>query len=156
MNNRDHDTCDEAHAKGLTGGPRRPTDTDTKVGDRVRLRRTMLGMRQSDLARRCNVSPQQIHKYEIGASRLTTSRLVQMSDALEVPVGWFFDEPEKDGPFTDELINILRDHANLEALMTMHNITHPGLKLKVLKVLKLLAGGDTSIDEAAQETRRTA
>ena len=44
------------------------------------------------------VTNQQIHKYEKGANRLATSRLLQLSKILDVPVSFFYDglEQEKD------------------------------------------------------------
>ena len=34
---------------------------------------------------------QQIQKYECGANRISAARLWQLSEALEVPVGYFYD-----------------------------------------------------------------
>ncbi|HZZ34863.1 MAG TPA: helix-turn-helix transcriptional regulator, partial [Caulobacteraceae bacterium] len=34
---------------------------------------------------------QQIQKYECGANRISAARLWQLAEALEVPVGYFFD-----------------------------------------------------------------
>ena len=64
--------------------PRKVSDIDKKVGERVRVRREMLGLSQADLGRRCNISPQQIHKYETGESGMRASRIVQFSAALGV------------------------------------------------------------------------
>ena len=50
----------------------------------------MLGMTQLELAQAVGIASQQIQKYEIGANRLSVSRLVEIASALHVPVGWFF------------------------------------------------------------------
>jgi transcriptional regulator with XRE-family HTH domain len=39
----------------------------------------------------CGVRFQQIQKYECGANRISAARLWQLSEALEVPVGYFYD-----------------------------------------------------------------
>lgn len=64
---------------------------DTLVGERLRLRRRILRISQEQLGAEIGVSPQQIHKYETGQSRLSTTRLLEISVTLEVPVAWFFD-----------------------------------------------------------------
>jgi transcriptional regulator with XRE-family HTH domain len=63
---------------------------DTYIAQRLQLRRVMLGMTQSDLAKRCGVSFQQIQKYETAGNRIPASRLFDLSQALETSVAFFF------------------------------------------------------------------
>ncbi|MEM6534461.1 MAG: helix-turn-helix transcriptional regulator [Pseudomonadota bacterium] len=65
--------------------------TDLHVGKRLRRRRRLLGMTQQDLAVMVGVRFQQIQKYECGANRITSSRLYDLSKALNVSVQYFFD-----------------------------------------------------------------
>ena len=113
--------------------------TDTEVGERLRLRRVMLGLTQLELAKRCSISPQQIHKYEIGASRLTTTRLLQMSAALEVKVGWFFGEDDSTSIMPNDFFELLADHNNLEILMAAASIKNPKRKARLVRVALLFA-----------------
>jgi transcriptional regulator with XRE-family HTH domain len=64
---------------------------DVHLGKRLRRRRRLLGLTQQQLAGACGVRFQQIQKYECGANRISAARLWQLSEALEVPVGYFFD-----------------------------------------------------------------
>ena len=48
-------------------------------------------MTQSDLGRAIGVASQQIQKYEIGANRVSASRLWQISEKLGVPISFFFE-----------------------------------------------------------------
>lgn len=64
---------------------------DVHVGKRVRHRRWMVGMTQQQLAERVGIKFQQIQKYETGMNRISASRLWDISEALDVPVGFFFD-----------------------------------------------------------------
>jgi transcriptional regulator with XRE-family HTH domain len=64
---------------------------DIHLGKRLRRRRRLLGLTQQQLAGACGVRFQQIQKYECGANRISASRLWQLSEALEVPVGYFYD-----------------------------------------------------------------
>jgi transcriptional regulator with XRE-family HTH domain len=60
----------------------------------------MLGMSQSDLAKRCGLSFQQIQKYETAGNRIPAARLFDLSQALETPVSFFFSGLP--GNLTDE------------------------------------------------------
>ena len=46
---------------------------------------------QPQLAERVGIKFQQIQKYETGANRISASRLWDISDALDVPVSFFFE-----------------------------------------------------------------
>ena len=66
-------------------------DIDLHLGKRLRRRRRLLGLTQQQLAMAVGVRFQQIQKYECGANRISAARLWQLSEALEVPVSYFFD-----------------------------------------------------------------
>lgn len=57
---------------------------DQAVGNNVKNARRAAGYSQTKLGRACNVSFQQIQKYETGANRIAASRLVQIAMALDV------------------------------------------------------------------------
>jgi transcriptional regulator with XRE-family HTH domain len=64
---------------------------DQHVGERIRLRRTELGLTQEQLADALDVSYQQIQKYETGANRISAGGLFEMARKLLVDVSYFFD-----------------------------------------------------------------
>ena len=64
---------------------------DRKLGQRVRSRRLEIGMSQERLAELLGVTFQQVQKYEKGVNRIAASRLFDISAALDVPVGRFFE-----------------------------------------------------------------
>lgn len=64
---------------------------DMHVGRRVRYRRWVVGMSQQALAAELGVTFQQIQKYEIGANRISASRLWAIARLLGVPVEFFFE-----------------------------------------------------------------
>ncbi|MCG9917435.1 MAG: helix-turn-helix transcriptional regulator [Phenylobacterium sp.] len=66
-------------------------EIDVHLGKRLRRRRRLLGLTQQQLAGACGVRFQQIQKYECGANRISAARLWQLSEALEVPVAYFYD-----------------------------------------------------------------
>lgn len=64
---------------------------DVHVGKRIRHRRWMIGMTQQQLAEHVGIKFQQIQKYETGMNRVSASRLWDISEALSVPVSFFFE-----------------------------------------------------------------
>ena len=71
--------------------PKEPNPTDKHVGGRIRMRRIMLGMSQTDLGNAVAVTFQQVQKYEKGTNRVSASRMQQFAKILDVPVSFFFD-----------------------------------------------------------------
>jgi transcriptional regulator with XRE-family HTH domain len=64
---------------------------DKEVGARLKARRQILGMTQTDLGKAIGVTFQQVQKYEKGADRVSSGRLQQIANALKVPVTLLFD-----------------------------------------------------------------
>ena len=65
---------------------------DVHVGARLRRRRTLLGMNQTELGDAVGVAFQQVQKYERGMNRISASRLFDLSRVLDVPIQYFFDD----------------------------------------------------------------
>ena len=70
---------------------RRADSRDAEVGRRVRSRRLECRLSQTELADRIGVTFQQVQKYEKGVNRIGAGRLQRISEALEVPITFFFD-----------------------------------------------------------------
>jgi transcriptional regulator with XRE-family HTH domain len=69
---------------------RRADLRDAEVGRRVRARRLECRLSQTELADRIGVTFQQVQKYEKGVNRIGAGRLQRISEALEVPISFFF------------------------------------------------------------------
>src|SRR5688572_20749849 len=70
---------------------RRADSRDAEVGRRVRSRRLECLLSQTELADKVGVTFQQVQKYEKGVNRIGAGRLQRISEALEVPITFFFD-----------------------------------------------------------------
>ncbi len=82
-----------AKAKSRRGrGTGKPSPVDVHAGARLRQRRTLLGMTQTNLGDAIGLSFQQMQKYERGTNRISASRLFYLSGVLDVPVEYFFDD----------------------------------------------------------------
>jgi transcriptional regulator with XRE-family HTH domain len=75
-----------------------PDPIDKHVGSRVRMRRMMMEMSQEKLGDAIGLTFQQVQKYEKGTNRIGASRLQQISQALQVPVAFFFEGAPTPGP----------------------------------------------------------
>ena len=62
------------------------------LGCRLKLRRLALGLTQTKVAKAINVTFQQIQKYEKGTNGVSSSRLMQLSQFLKVPITYFYEE----------------------------------------------------------------
>ena len=67
-------------------------DVDLYIGNKIRIRRKMLGLSQKDLADAVKVTFQQIQKYEKGVNKVVLSRLFEIAKVLDVHYSYFFDE----------------------------------------------------------------
>lgn len=72
-----------------------PNPIDVHVGNRIRLRRTLLGMSQEKLAALLGLTFQQVQKYERGMNRVGASRLWDIGKVLEVPISFFYEDMDK-------------------------------------------------------------
>lgn len=62
-----------------------------EIGLRLAQRRRDLDLSLADVAARCGVSLQQIHKYERAQSTVSAPMLYRLAECLEVPVSYFFN-----------------------------------------------------------------
>ena len=68
-----------------------PHQVDRWVGRRVCEQRIRLGYSQSDLGNALGVSFQQVQKYEMGANRISASKLFEIAQFFKSDIAYFFD-----------------------------------------------------------------
>lgn len=83
--------------RGRRGSPE-SWSVDAHVGQRVRMRRTLLGMSQERLGEAIGLTFQQVQKYERGSNRISAGTLFRLGQVLEVPVSFFFDDYDDGQP----------------------------------------------------------
>src|SRR5580698_9629711 len=64
---------------------------DVQVGNRVRIRRMLIGMSQERLGDLLGLTFQQVQKYEKGVNRIGAGRLFEVSRILNVPIDFFYE-----------------------------------------------------------------
>lgn len=133
--------------------PRNPVDVH--VGNRLKLRRTMIGMSQDKLGQTVGLTFQQIQKYEKGANRIGASRLYQFATILDVPPAWFFEGLEGQ-PVEARNGNLLAaatpdiaplaafSREDIELLRAFQAVTNPLLRRRVADLVRAMAEGEAA------------
>ncbi|MCB1476397.1 MAG: helix-turn-helix transcriptional regulator [Rhodobiaceae bacterium] len=76
---------------------RSATRIDEYVGNRMRMRRILVGMSQEKLGEQLGLTFQQIQKYERATNRISASRLFDIARILEVPIAYFYEGLDEAG-----------------------------------------------------------
>jgi transcriptional regulator with XRE-family HTH domain len=125
-----------------------PNPTDRHVGKRVRMRRKMLSMSQTNLGTALGLTFQQVQKYEKGTNRIGAGRLQQMAHVLQVPVSFFFEDPlkpsrgsiarQKHSPvYVDDFLSTTDGLALTKAFM---RIRDPRVRRGIVKLVEEIVG----------------
>ncbi len=142
---------------GGLGGEReqaasRPNPIDVHVGQQIKQRRSALGISQEQLATALGISFQQVQKYERGLNRVGASRLHDLTRALDVPIGYFFEDApgsamssrgglrEEQQPLEDD---ILGRRETLELVRAFTRITDIAVRHQVLELVRSLGSDPT-------------
>lgn len=127
---------DERHANGV----------DKRIGQRVKQRRLELGMSQERLAELLGVTFQQIQKYEKGVNRVAASRLFELSSALGVALGYFFEgltagapQPGLAEEAQDFVYDMLATPEGQQLLQIFGSIRSPKVRRRVVELVRALA-----------------
>ena len=79
-----------------------PDPVDLHVGNRIKLRRTLLKISQEKLANDVGVTFQQVQKYENGLNRVSASRLFDISRCLKCEVSFFFQDIDEQSRYSSK------------------------------------------------------
>ena len=112
-----------------------PEPVDVHVGGRVRLRRTLLGMSQTQIAEALDLTFQQVQKYEKGVNRISASRLYHLSLIFGVPVESFFEEIEEEGSSSDD---VMLTRETMELVRAYYRIRDPKVKKALHAMIKAM------------------
>ena len=123
---------------------------DKHVGQRVRARRTKLGLSQTAVGEGLGITFQQLQKNEWGINRIGASRLYLLSRILDVPISYFFEDlPDNVRQEMNAAINpddsgmpLLDDQEILKMVRTYYKIADPKLRSALLGLCKYLGRGE--------------
>lgn len=120
---------------------------DGQVGNRVRLRRMLIGMSQERLGELLGLTFQQVQKYEKGVNRIGAGRLFEVSRILGVPIDYFYEGVEQNlaGGFSENeassppVIEFVSSGEGLQLSLAFMKIKDPKLRKRVLELVKQMA-----------------
>ena len=128
---------------------KKPNPIDIHVGSRIRLRRTMLGMSQEKLGESLGITFQQIQKYEKGTNRVGASRLQNISNILNVPVAFFFEDAPgemnhgadgmAEAASSNYVVDFLSSAEGLQLNRAFVKIADPKVRRRIVDLVKVLA-----------------
>ncbi len=143
---------------------KKPNPIDIHVGSRVRLRRMLLSMSQEKLGDQMGLTFQQIQKYEKGTNRIGASRLYHISQILDVPVQFFFDDAPlaanqgADGMSEPKMENFLYEFIStrdgLELIRAFVSIADPKVRKRVVDLVRTLSDEDEATREDNKASRK--
>ena len=120
--------------------------TNSHVGQRLRLRRTGLGMTQEAVARGIGVTAQQVQKYEKGMNVMNVNRLYEFAQLLHVPVSYFFEGLKGDAvaePLEETELDAsgkpVSDRESVEIVKSFRRIKDHALRKRLADLLRTLS-----------------
>ena len=121
---------------------------DAQVGNRVRLRRMLVGMSQERLGELLGLTFQQVQKYEKGVNRIGAGRLFEVSRILGVTIEYFYEGVNSqlaggagftEGASSPPVMEFVSSGEGLQLSLAFMKIKDPKLRKRVLELVKQMA-----------------
>jgi len=115
---------------------------DAQVGNRVRIRRMLIGMSQEKLGDLLGLTFQQVQKYEKGVNRIGAGRLFEIARILGVPIDFFYDgvaSAESASAAAPPVMEFVSSGEGLQLSLAFMKIRDPKVRKRVLDLVKSLA-----------------
>jgi transcriptional regulator with XRE-family HTH domain len=116
---------------------------DAQVGNRVRIRRMLIGMSQEKLGDLLGLTFQQVQKYEKGVNRIGAGRLFEIARILGVPIDFFYDgvasSAETLASAAPPVMEFVSSGEGLQLSLAFMKIKDPKVRKRVLDLVKSLA-----------------
>ena len=117
---------------------------DIQVGNRVRIRRMLIGMSQERLGDLLGLTFQQVQKYEKGVNRIGAGRLFEVSRILNVPVDFFYEGVNDAAQGANEIdgapvMDFVSSGEGLQLSLAFMKIKDAKVRKRVLDLVKSLA-----------------
>ena len=116
---------------------------DAQVGNRVRIRRMLIGMSQEKLGDHLGLTFQQVQKYEKGVNRIGAGRLFEIARILGVPIDFFYDgvasSADTLASAAPPVMEFVSSGEGLQLSLAFMKIKDPKVRKRVLDLVKSLA-----------------
>jgi transcriptional regulator with XRE-family HTH domain len=127
------------------------TRVDEYVGERIRARRTELGLTQEELANSLKISYQQVQKYETGANRVSAGRLFEIAQRPAGRHGLFLRGAWRPAWRAVPLEHGGKNRSTIELVRNFSDIEDTTIRSAVAGLIKSIASRykDEELDAAA-------
>lgn len=114
---------------------------DRHVGERIRMRRALVGMTQEDLAKALGISYQQLQKYETAGNRVSAGRLYEIAQVLGVEMSYFFEDLEGEPSESRRVPQVHggTQRSTIDIVQNFSKIENPALKASISGLVKSVA-----------------
>lgn len=116
---------------------------DKKIGMKIQELRIAMGMSRHQLAEKIGVTHQQTQKYEKGINRISAGRLASIAEALQKPVGYFFEDEENN----DTVLPSQHQRMCIEVSRNFLKINNPAYREAVNTLIRTLASEDGNLED---------
>jgi transcriptional regulator with XRE-family HTH domain len=128
--------------------------TDFEIGRRIRALRLERGLSQTKLGTLVGVTFQQIQKYEKGTNRVASGRLQRLSNALNVPITFFYadtaaDAPNPNADSVDVGLEFLKTAGAVRLARAFARIKDPEMRRTLVEIAEGIAGPEATSQAAS-------
>ena len=131
-----------------------PNPVDVHIGNRICIRRKLLGLSQEKMAEMLGLTFQQVQKYEKGSNRVSASRLWDFSQILQVDINFFFEDMPQEtarqsprrlvtevGDVDEKILQTSQEHTSeaQELLCNYFKINNPEVAKNIFQLVKNIA-----------------
>jgi transcriptional regulator with XRE-family HTH domain len=114
------------------------TPNDLVIAQRVRARRLEQHMSQETLAKQLGLTFQQVQKYEKGANRISSGRLVTIAAILETNINYFLGDLGPKDMKPSPITAFMATKDGMEINEAMMQLQTPALRRTVIELAKSL------------------
>jgi transcriptional regulator with XRE-family HTH domain len=115
---------------------------DKLIGQNIRANRLTQGLSQSELGKRIGVTFQQVQKYEKGTNRVGGSRLIQIAEAMKIPVVALLENAENGRLHVhSELPGLIANQNAIRLLRAFSKIKRTSSQQALVTLAEDMAGG---------------
>ena len=134
---------------------------DIQVGNRVRIRRMLIGMSQERLGDLLGLTFQQVQKYEKGVNRIGAGRLFEVARILNVPIDFFYEglggaagQPGMGDSESAPVMEFVSSGEGLQLSLAFMKIKDAKVRKRVLDLVKSLAEEEEQKKRAAERINK--
>ena len=122
-------------------------DVDYYIGKRLKRRRKQLDLTQKALAIKIGVQHQQIQMYECAGHRMTVRRLLELSRALEVKIGYFLEGLVSDEEYPAKVVDDIMHQRETRMLVEAYSKMNPRSQRFLLEFMQEITSKEVASND---------